>query len=81
MIPFRDETFVHLASLKQKNAEMLERSSDVDLVLSRAKQKVSGLEEQLRKLEDKISGNDVLMANQVGCSRTTSLAMLIRLVY
>ncbi len=54
-----------VSSLKRQNDELLMNTVQLESQLNKSKLKIAGTEEQLRKLENKISISDVNIANQV----------------
>ena len=62
---FRDESLHQVSTLKRQNDELLMNTVHLEGQLNKSKQKISGTEEQLRKLENKVSVSDVSIANQV----------------
>ena len=64
-INFRDESLHQVSTLKRQNDDLLMNTVHLEGQLNKSKQKISGSEEQLRKLEQKVSVSDVSIANQV----------------
>jgi hypothetical protein len=54
-----------VSTLKRQNDELLMNTVHLEGQLNKSKQKINGTEEQLRKLEHKVSVSDVSIANQV----------------
>jgi hypothetical protein len=54
-----------VSTLKRQNDELLLNTVHLESQLNKSKQKIAGSEEQLRKLEHKVSISDVSVANQV----------------
>jgi hypothetical protein len=54
-----------VSTLKRQNDELLLNTVHLESQLNKSKQKIVGSEEQLRKLEHKVSISDVSVANQV----------------
>ena len=52
-------------TLKRQNDEMIVNSVTLEQQLQKQKEKMIGSEEQLRKLEQKVSLSDISLANQV----------------
>ena len=61
----RDESLHQVSTLKRQNDELLMNTVHLEGQLNKSKQKINGTEEQLRKLEHKVSVSDVSIANQV----------------
>ena len=54
-----------MSTLKRQNDDLLMNTVQLEGQLTKSKQKIFGTEEQLRKLEHKVSISDVNVANQV----------------
>lgn len=52
--------------MKRKNDDLLYKTANLEHELQTQKEKMLGSEEQLRKLEHKITISDISLANQVG---------------
>ncbi len=61
----RDDAILEASSLRTRNNELLLANSRLDDDLQRMRDKMVGSEEQLRKLEEKISISDITLASQV----------------
>lgn len=66
LLCYRDETLHQVSTLKRQNDDLLMNTVQLEGQLNKSKQKIFGTEEQLRKLEHKVSVSDVNVANQVG---------------
>jgi hypothetical protein len=54
-----------VSTLNRQNDDLLLNTVQLETQLNKSKQKIFGTEEQLRKLEHKVSISDVSIANQV----------------
>ena len=62
---YRDDAHERASNLKRENEELVLSSMNLETQLQKQKEKMIGSEEQLRKLEHKISLSDISLANQV----------------
>ncbi len=61
----RDEALDEVDALKRRNDELSLTSMDAEQIATRQREKIAGAEEQLRKLEAKVTLSDITLANQV----------------
>lgn len=61
----RDDALQQVNDLKCQKEDLLINTVNLEELHSKAKLKMMGSEEQLRKLENKISNGDITLANQV----------------
>ena len=61
----REDAVDQLSRFKRQVDELTMRNEDLQRSLTKTKQKLAGSEEQLRKLETKVSTSDINIANQV----------------
>ena len=61
----REDAVDQLSRFKRQVDDLTMRKDDLQRSLTKTKQKLAGSEEQLRKLETKVSTSDINIANQV----------------
>ena len=61
----REDAVDQLSRFKRQVDDLTMRNEDLQRSLTKTKQKLAGSEEQLRKLETKVSTSDINIANQV----------------
>ena len=66
MFPLRDDALHQVLAMKRQNDDLLLTNVSLEQTVGKHKEKNEGTEEQLRKLEQKISISDISIANQVG---------------
>ena len=75
----REDAVEQLSRFKRQVDDLTMRNEDLQKSLTKTKQKLAGSEEQLRKLETKVSASDINIANQVrlmtdgNCTLSTNL--------
>ena len=61
----RDEAHHHVVALKRQNEDLVETNNELDEKFLSQKKKSKQFEEQLKRLETKVTQNDIHLATQV----------------